>query len=156
VDIPSASRPEQRDQYDVQVRREIDCSLQELDDIITFLQAKPAATAPQFFASLARPPEEQPPSSQDDLPVVPLKPQDAAILKVLLAANGVTMTAEALAGKLYLSDKPIREGLQYLRDSGLTETPLGKAGHTLTAKGYARVRDLPADVGKEFLRPLLS
>jgi hypothetical protein len=153
VDIPSPGLPQRRDQYNFAVLEEIYGSLQELDDTLALLQNKPAAAASHILASLANPPEEQPPSSEKDLPVVPLKPQDAALLKVLLAAKGVTMTAEALEGKTKnLSERTIRERLQYLQGVGLVDKPLGNTGYGLTAGGLARAKGLPAGLGGDFLR----
>jgi hypothetical protein len=83
----------------------------------------------------------------------PLTPEDAAILKVLLQAGGVTMTVERIEGKVSLSDKTIRKRLQSLRDRDMVEEPMPKKGHCLTAAGQSLAGGLPADAGAEFLNP---
>jgi biotin operon repressor len=82
--------------------------------------------------------------------------EHAAILKVLLAANSVTMTVEDLEGKLRMSDKTIRKWLQELRSAGLVYEPKSKKGYALTPKGLARAGTLAPDDGKDFLEQTFS
>jgi hypothetical protein len=89
-------------------------------------------------------------SEEQGPPEVPLTPEDAAILTVLLRAKGVTMVVEAIAAKVTLSEKTIRTRLKHLRTLGLVEEPEKKKGHCLTAAGSARARRLPADAGRAF------
>jgi hypothetical protein len=82
----------------------------------------------------------------------PLIPEDAALLKVLLAAKGVTMIVEAISAKVAISDKTIRGRLRALHDLGLVEEPVKKKGVCLSKAGRARALELPADAGANLLR----
>src|SRR5262249_44127106 len=77
----------------------------------------------------------------------PLASEDAAILKVLLQAEGVTMTVERIEGKVTISGRTIRKRLKCLRDLKLVEEPAKKKGFCLTTRGIARAKNLPTDAG---------
>jgi hypothetical protein len=82
----------------------------------------------------------------------PLTPEDAAILKVLLQANGVTMIVNKIEAKVRFTDKTIRTRLKKLRALELVHEPEKNKGYTTTAKGMDAAKNLPADAGAQLIR----
>jgi DNA-binding transcriptional ArsR family regulator len=83
----------------------------------------------------------------------PLSAPDAAILKILLQANPVTMTVGRIAEKVKLGERTIRTRLKALRAHGIVEEPKPRHGYRLTVTGLTLARDLPSDAGALLLRP---
>jgi hypothetical protein len=82
-----------------------------------------------------------------------LTSNQAAVLKTLLRAGGVTMTVPMLEDKVSLSERTLRAVLKSLRDLGLAKEPTPKKGHCLTPEGHSRTLELPADAGSHLLKP---
>ncbi|HEY7311161.1 MAG TPA: hypothetical protein VH643_17495 [Gemmataceae bacterium] len=95
---------------------------------------------------------EDGPALPSPLPLLPLSQEDAAILKVLHQAKGVTMTAELIGGEVKLSVKTIRRRLEKLHREKLVHEPEKKRGHTLTSTGVERANSLPDDAGKQLIQ----
>jgi hypothetical protein len=83
----------------------------------------------------------------------PVNPDQAAVLKTLLRAGGVTMTVTMIVGKVSLSEKTLRKVLRSLRGLGLVKAPAAKKGHCLTAAGQKRAGELSAEAGARLLKP---
>jgi hypothetical protein len=96
-------------------------------------------------------PSEPAPAEQPQ--AVPLNNEQAAVLKTLLRAGGVTMTVEMIVGEVSLSEKTVRKVLRSLRNLGLAEEPAPKKGHCLTHEGQRRTLELPADAEAHLLKP---
>jgi hypothetical protein len=108
------------------------------------LPAAPAAPPPAPSESAAGPAGSDTTSLTSD---------QAAVLKTLLGAGGVTMTVEMIVDKVSLSDRTVRTVLKSLRDLGLAVEPTPKKGHCLTPEGHRRTLELPADAGASLLKP---
>jgi predicted transcriptional regulator len=103
------------------------------------------------------PPKGQPaaksrgPNAEGEQPLS-LTQEDAAILKVLLQANGVMLTVDKIVAKVCFTDKTIRTRLKNLREFGLVREPEKKKGYTTTAKGTDVAKGLPADAGAKLIQ----
>lgn len=110
-------------------------------------------TPPTIVSKVPPDAEGELPPDPSKEPSPPLTPEDAAILKVLLQANGVTKTVDRIMEMVSLSDRTIRTRLKYLRELKLVHEPVKKKGYCLTAMGLDRAGKLPADAGADLFKP---
>jgi hypothetical protein len=113
-------------------------SLTRTPPIVKATEREPDARSPEVNTD-----GKQPPS---------LTQEDAAILKVLLQANPVTMIVGNIESKVCFTDKTIRRRLKKLRTLELVCEPEKNKGYTTTTKGADAAKKLPNDAGAKLIR----